>query len=59
MVEVRWSPQAVDDLEAIRSYIGKDSPSYAAIFGEKIVAAAESLNHDPERGRIVPEKNDP
>ncbi|MBN2150981.1 MAG: type II toxin-antitoxin system RelE/ParE family toxin [Candidatus Lokiarchaeota archaeon] len=59
MVEVRWSPQAADDLEAIRDYIGKDSPSYAAIFGEKIVAAVESLSYNPERGRIVPETNDP
>ena len=59
MVEVRWSPQAADDLEAIMGYIGKDSPSYAAIFGEKMVAAVESLNHNPERGRIVPEKKDP
>jgi toxin ParE1/3/4 len=59
MVEVRWSPQAADDLEAIRSFIGKDSPSYAAIFGEKIVASVQSLNHNPERGRIVPETKDP
>ncbi|MEX2718218.1 MAG: hypothetical protein Q6353_000640 [Candidatus Sigynarchaeum springense] len=34
MVEVRWSPQAVDDLEAIRSYIGKD-PLLTGLFSGK------------------------
>ena len=58
MVEVKWSPQAVEDLEGILDYIGKDSPLFAARFAEQILHAVESLQHDPERGRMVPEKDD-
>nr|MDO8113351.1 type II toxin-antitoxin system RelE/ParE family toxin [Candidatus Sigynarchaeota archaeon] len=59
MVEVKWSPQAVEDFKGILEYIGKDSSLYAASFAEKILVAVESLSSNAERGRIVPEKKDP
>jgi plasmid stabilization system protein ParE len=36
MAEVRWTPQAADDLEAITAFIAKDSASYAKLFANKI-----------------------
>ena len=32
MVELRWTPQAADDLEAITNFIAADSPHYASLF---------------------------
>jgi toxin ParE1/3/4 len=59
VTRLRWSPQAVRDLEAIRDYIATDSPRYAALVIERIIAAVERLTSFPESGRIVPERNDP
>jgi plasmid stabilization system protein ParE len=56
--QVRWSHEAVTDLEAIAGYISKDSAYYAAAFVEEILAVANSLDHFSERGRIVPEVGD-
>jgi toxin ParE1/3/4 len=59
VTKLRWSPQAVRDLEAIRDYIADDSPRYAALVIERIIIAVERLTSFPESGRIVPERNDP
>ena len=34
--KVKWSPEAIDDLESIREYINRDSPKYASIVISKI-----------------------
>lgn len=31
MAEIRWTPQALEDIENIAKYIAKDSMKYAAI----------------------------
>ena len=31
MVEVRWTPQAIEDIENIANYIAKDSSKYAIV----------------------------
>jgi toxin ParE1/3/4 len=59
MAEVRWTPQAADDLEAITAFIAKDSTSYATLFAMDSLAAIERLSEFPYSGRIVPEVNDP
>lgn len=59
MTRLRWSPQAVRDLEAIRDYIAADSPRYAGLVIERIMGAVERLTIFPESGRVVPERNDP
>jgi plasmid stabilization system protein ParE len=59
MAEVRWAPQAADDLEAITEFIAKDSPHYASLFAIDVLNAVEQLADFPESGRIVPERNDP
>lgn len=48
-------PQAVEDLENISQYIGKDSPEFASMLIKKIFASVEILNQFPNMGRIVPE----
>ncbi len=32
MAQVRWTPQAADDLDAIAEFIARDSPHFAALF---------------------------
>jgi toxin ParE1/3/4 len=53
-----WSPEAIEDVEAIASYIERDSPWYAKAVTSKIVETAESIPQYPELGRIVPEVGD-
>src|ERR1041384_5018173 len=54
-----WSPEAVEDIEAIAAYIERDSPWYARAVTSKIVETAESIPEYPELGRMVPEIDDP
>ena len=59
MTRLRWSPRSVDDLEAIRGFIARDSSQYADLVIHRIVAAADRLTQFPEIGRIVPEVGEP
>jgi toxin ParE1/3/4 len=54
-MRIEWTDPALDDLEAIRDHIGKDSPHYARRFIERIFEAAEKLQDHPRLGRPVPE----
>jgi toxin ParE1/3/4 len=58
MARIRWTPQSVDDLEAITEYIAVDSPAYATLFVLDIVSAIDRLQSFPGMGRVVPETND-
>jgi addiction module RelE/StbE family toxin len=57
VTRILWSPQAVSDLESIRDYIARDSPRYAALVLQRLVAAVDRLEAFPESGRVVPERN--
>ena len=57
--EVEWAESAVSSLVDAIEYIARDSPSYAAAFAVRAERAAASLDMFPERGRRVPEFNDP
>ncbi len=59
MAEIRWTPQAADDLEAITEFISTDSPHYARLFAIDVLTAVERLADFPQSGRVVPEVNDP
>jgi len=50
-----WSPEAVEDIEAIADYISRDSEYYARTVVSRIIVTAESIPENPELGRIVPE----
>ena len=58
MTPLIWSPQAQRDLEAIRTYITRDSARYAELMVQRIVAGIERLARFPESGRVVPERSD-
>ena len=55
MTHLLWSPQAVEDVEAIRSFVARDSEHYANLLVERIVAAVDRLDSFPLSGRVVPE----
>ena len=58
MTRITWAPQAVEDVEAIRAYVARDSPHYAGLVVERIVAAVAQLESSPRAGRLVPEIGD-
>jgi len=49
-VELRWTPQAREDLIDIYTYIGLDSPSAAERIFDAVVAKVESLAAYPRLG---------
>jgi addiction module RelE/StbE family toxin len=58
VTQVIWAPQAIQDVEAIRAHVARDSVHYADLVVERIVAAVERLVDHPRSGRIVPELGD-
>lgn len=58
MTEVIWAPQAIQDVEAIRAHVARDSPHYADLLVERLIAAVERLTDNPRSGRVVPELGD-
>ncbi len=58
MSRITWTPQAIEDVESIKTYIARDSEHYAALVVQRIVEAVDRLERFPESGRIVPEFHD-
>jgi toxin ParE1/3/4 len=58
VTRIVWAPQAVEDVEAIRAYVARDSPHYAQLVIDRIVAAVALLEGSPRSGRVVPEVGD-
>ena len=58
-MKVRWSEQALDDLEEIRRFISRDSPFYAERVVDSVFQAVDRLTEHPLSGRIVPEFENP
>jgi len=56
--KVVWSPEAVEDLEAIAEYIGRDSEFYARTIVAKALESAKAIREFPNSGRVVPEFGD-
>jgi plasmid stabilization system protein ParE len=54
-LRVEWSPEAVEDVEAIAEYIGRDSEFYAQAVVSKFIEVSRSLGEFPKIGRVVPE----
>ncbi len=59
MKRVIWTRQALEDVEAIRLYVARDSDRYATLLVERLVMAVERAGRFPESGRVVPEVGDP
>ena len=58
MTQVLWAPQAIQDVEAIRAHVSRDSIHYADLVVERLVAAVERLQEHPRSGRVVRELGD-
>jgi toxin ParE1/3/4 len=56
--KVVWSPEAIEDLESVAEYIGRDSEFYARAVATKIVEMTRSVGSLPWIGRVVPELGD-
>lgn len=57
-LEVKWSPEATEDLESIAEYIARDSEFYARAVVTKILSVSRTIGEFPLIGRIVPEIGD-
>ena len=53
-----WTDPCIEDLRAVRDYIGRDSDYYAADLVEQVVLSVERLLRFPKLGRVVPEAQD-
>ena len=58
VADIRWSPQAIRDVESIWSFIAQDSPHYGNLIAQRLVAAVDRLETFPTSGRVVPEFGD-
>ena len=59
MVEIKWTNNALEELDDIALYISKDSPKYAQILVKQIYEMISHLKQFPKFGRKVPEYKDP
>ena len=59
MTQLIWTRRAIEDVQAIRQFIAQDSPHYAQLVTQRLIASVERLPALPQSGRIVPEINDP
>jgi plasmid stabilization system protein ParE len=56
---VVWSRGAHRELEAAISHVAADAPGAARALLERLLATAASLETLSDRGRVVPEREDP
>ena len=57
-LEVKWSPEAVEDLESIAEYIARDSEFYGRAVVAEILSVSRNIVEFPFIGRVVPEMGD-
>ena len=59
MTPLIWTRRAIEDVQSIQRFIEKDSPHYAQLISQQLIATVERLPVFPQSGRIVPEIDDP
>jgi len=57
MAQINWTSQALQDLELIAEFIGRDTSSFAQVIVDRVFESVERLESFPRSGRIVPEIN--
>lgn len=57
MTPLIWTRRAIEDVQSIRQFIAQDSPHYAELVRQQLIAAVERLPTFPQSGRVVPEAN--
>lgn len=55
MRKLIWSSRALDDLDGACDYIARDSPKYACVLAERVIALGEKILQQPYLGAVVPE----
>ena len=56
--KVVWSPEAIEDVESIAEYIGRDSLVYSQAVVMKVLETTQNIKEFPLAGRVVPELED-
>lgn len=59
MIPLVWTRRAIEDVRSIQQFIAQDSPHYARLVMQQLIAAVERLSTIPQSGRVVPEVNNP
>ena len=59
MMPIVWTDPAIDDLQGIVDYIGRNSAVYAQDLARGVIASVDRLAEFPESGRHVPEAGAP
>jgi toxin ParE1/3/4 len=59
MTPLVWTRRAIEDVQSIQWFIDKDSPHYAQLVRQQLIAAVERLPAFPQSGRVVPEVDNP
>jgi len=59
MIPLTWTRRAIEDVQSIQQFIAQDSPHYAQLVRQQLIAAVERLPAFPQSGRMVPEAKDP
>ena len=54
-LEVKWSPEAIEDIESIAEFIARDSEYYARAVVTEIISVSRNVREFPLIGRVVPE----
>ncbi|MEI9961062.1 MAG: type II toxin-antitoxin system RelE/ParE family toxin [Limisphaerales bacterium] len=57
--KVILTPQSLDDLENIVTFIARDNPGRARTFGNELIDRALATAAFPQLGRVVPEIGEP
>ena len=57
-IEVKQSPEAIEDIDSIAEYIARDSEFYARSVVNEILSLGTKIAEEPLIGRIVPELDD-
>lgn len=57
--KVILTPQSLDGLRVIVTFIARDNPGRARTFGNELVDRALAIGTFPELGRVVPEIGEP
>jgi len=50
--QLRWSPEAIEDVESIANYIERDSGYYARAVVSRIISLAETIPDHPQLQEI-------
>jgi plasmid stabilization system protein ParE len=58
VTKLRWTTEAIEDVEAIRKFIANDSDAYADLVVGRLLEGVGRLELFPRSGRIVPELAD-